>query len=313
MRDIVRDLRLKLREDFSPGLWLVLVLLLAAAFGYNYATDFKLRVMNGLSGRWPEIPAYLLFYGLPYFGTAALVCAWRGETSRLRARGFWIAGWFVLLCLAANRPLLLAPGLLTQGLDLPAEFLWFLRRCLGNLLRLAGLGLPVLLLWLALDRGDRRLYGLAQRGYGWRPFLLMLLAMAPLVLAASFDASFQRTYPLYRPGAAEAALGWPGWLRFLLHEITYVGRFVGVEWVFRGFLVLGMVRWLGRGVLLPMVVLYAFWHFGKPLGEAIGSVLGAWILGAVALRGGIRGAILVHAGIAVLMNLVAWIHLLVTS
>ena len=36
-----------------------------------------------------------------------------------------------------------------------------------------------------------------------------------------------------------------------------------------GFLVLGLEKYLGRAVLVPMVTLYAFWHFGKPVPEAI--------------------------------------------
>ncbi|CAN5226073.1 hypothetical protein BH23BAC1_BH23BAC1_38320 [soil metagenome] len=52
-----------------------------------------------------------------------------------------------------------------------------------------------------------------------------------------------------------------------------------------------------------MVVLYAFYHFGKPPGETIGSIFGGYILGVIAMyTRSVMGGVLLHVGIAWLMD-----------
>jgi membrane protease YdiL (CAAX protease family) len=93
-------------------------------------------------------------------------------------------------------------------------------------------------------------------------------------------------------------------------RLMYGYDFIPTELLFRGFMIIGMAHLLGRGALLPMVVCYATLHFGKPLGETIGSVFGGYILGVIALRSrSIWGGMFVHIGIAWAMELAAWIQL----
>jgi membrane protease YdiL (CAAX protease family) len=66
---------------------------------------------------------------------------------------------------------------------------------------------------------------------------------------------------------------------------------------------------VGRAALMPMVTLYAFWHFGKPIPEAIGSIFAGYILGVIALRTrSIVGGIIVHVGVALGMDFAAFLH-----
>lgn len=67
------------------------------------------------------------------------------------------------------------------------------------------------------------------------------------------------------------------------NKFAYAWDFVSVELAFRGFLIIGMIKILGKGAVLPMAVTYAFYHFGKPAGETISSVFGGYILGIIAL------------------------------
>ena len=71
-----------------------------------------------------------------------------------------------------------------------------------------------------------------------------------------------------------------------------------------------MVKLLGKEAVLPMVSMYAFLHFGKPLGETIGSVFGGYILGVIALKKEhIFGGFIIHVGVAYLMEITAfWQH-----
>ena len=71
-----------------------------------------------------------------------------------------------------------------------------------------------------------------------------------------------------------------------------------------------MAKILGKDAVLPMVVTYAFLHFGKPLGETVGSIFGGYILGVIALRTKhIFGGCIIHIGVAYLMEVMAlWQH-----
>jgi membrane protease YdiL (CAAX protease family) len=92
-----------------------------------------------------------------------------------------------------------------------------------------------------------------------------------------------------------------------LFELSYAFGFFIVEIVFRGFFIFALVKYLGKDVILPMAVAYCVLHFGKPLGETISSFFGGYLLGVIALKtNNIYGGILVHIGIALLMELFAF-------
>jgi hypothetical protein len=58
-----------------------------------------------------------------------------------------------------------------------------------------------------------------------------------------------------------------------------------------------------------MAAAYAVLHFGKPMGEAISSVFGGYILGIIALYGrNIWGGVFIHGGIAFLMEVLAFLR-----
>jgi hypothetical protein len=195
-------------------------------------------------------------------------------------------------------------------LRLPAELWSFFRKCSNSVLRGLGLVLTALVLKLVWDRERPGFYGLSWRGFNATPYLSMLAIMAPLIVWASFQPAFLATYPIYTPDTAPEYLGWPSLAAIGVHELCYAQRFVGVEVFFRGVLLLGMVRWMGRAALMPMVVLYALWHFGKPFEEAVGSVFGGYFLGVIALCSRrITGGVIVHMGVALLMNWAAYAQL----
>ena len=93
----------------------------------------------------------------------------------------------------------------------------------------------------------------------------------------------------------------------MLFEFFYGIDFINVEFLFRGFFVIGMTQILGKHSIVPMVVIYFFLHFGKPPGETITSIFGGFILGIVAFyTRSIWGGIIIHIGIAQLMEAIAY-------
>ncbi len=309
MRELVRQLKQTAAEEWRPGPYLGAALLLAILFWINYGLGFKTSVLRVGRPVGPNTLFYLAFYGIPYL--AALVLAtWRTDQARLwHTRRFWLLVGFVVVVLAANRAALRLPRLLVDPAGLNAYEAYFWQRCVVNLVRLVSLAGPVWLFWKIFQRDLPHFYGVRREGFHLRPYLWMLALMVPAIVWASFQPGFLSVYPLLRPEAAARAHVGPATVAFGLHEIFYALRFIGVEIFFRGFMVLGLVRWFGSSTLLPMVVLYAIWHFGKPFPEALGSIFGAYVLGLLALRTrSIFGGILIHMGIALLMDLAAFLQ-----
>jgi membrane protease YdiL (CAAX protease family) len=94
------------------------------------------------------------------------------------------------------------------------------------------------------------------------------------------------------------------WWHILLYELSYGSDFFTIELFFRGFLILGFLKYAGKDAILPMACFYCAIHFGKPMAECISSYFGGIILGIVVYNTrSIAGGLLVHLGIAWLMEL----------
>lgn len=131
---------------------------------------------------------------------------------------------------------------------------------------------------LVLNRRQLALYG------------LVVVAMLPLVLHVSTRADFLQIYP-FHGGAAQV------W------EAAYALQFVAREFFFRGLLVLGVGRYLGRYSVWVAVVPYTMLHSHKPPLEAFAAIVAGIILGEAARRtGSILGGVLVHVSVALGMD-----------
>ena len=114
---------------------------------------------------------------------------------------------------------------------------------------------------------------------------------------------------MYKSSGAHLYLHVPEWVTVAIYEIAYGLDFITVELLFRGFLVIGMIQIMGSKAVLAMAVVYCYLHFGKPLGEAVGSIAGGYILGVIALETrSIWGGIIVHLVIAWLMEVIAYLQ-----
>ncbi|WP_437911717.1 CPBP family glutamic-type intramembrane protease [Sorangium sp. So ce302] len=128
--------------------------------------------------------------------------------------------------------------------------------------------------------------------------------MAPFLFGASLSPAFQAKYPYYKLAPGEGP--WP-WL--WAWEALYAAQFVALEFFYRGFFVHGIRRALGYSSIFAMMVPYAMIHFGKPLPEALGSVLAGFILGTVSLKSdSIWGGCAIHIVVATSMDLLSLAH-----
>jgi len=170
-------------------------------------------------------------------------------------------------------------------------------------LRLIILVSMLLLVWLRFDKQEA-FYGLNLKNFNWKPYVLMLLFMMPLIAAASTQHDFLEAYPKLKsvlPLPEKYQSMW--WFYKLLFEISYGSDFFSIELFFRGFLILGFIKWAGKEAILPMACFYCTIHFGKPLGECISSYFGGILLGILIYHTkSIFGGLIVHLGIAWLME-----------
>lgn len=164
-----------------------------------------------------------------------------------------------------------------------------------------------------LERGplDRERYGL---GLGdWRAGLkwlgVLLGVMLPIVFVVSRDPAFYRYYPLNGQLGDQAVTALRGqgpadfFVWFAVYELLYVVYFVGWEYFFRGFLQFGLwPRW-GFDTILVANIPFALMHAGKPLPEALGSIVAGFALGLLVWRTrSFWWAFVLHAVIAVSMD-----------
>lgn len=302
---VARGVRDFLREDYNPKVYIPVAIFLVAAIAVNYGTNFTNVVLFSLPFDLSRFGAFFLLLAAGYYLPAMLAAFMERDGAWLRSGVFWLKSASALAVLAINFSVfLLYPIVL--ALPIPDAILDFTLRSLVSLTSTIFVLLFLLIAKLVFDRDLPGFYGASARGAHLRPYFVMLLAVAPLIAAASFLPDFLHVYPTYRPGDAAAYLGVPDWLLAVIYETLYLFDFLFVEIFFRGILVIGMVRLMGRSAVLPMTVLYTFAHFGKPLGETIAAIIGGYILGVVAYRSrSVTGGFILHAGIAFLMEVFA--------
>lgn len=146
------------------------------------------------------------------------------------------------------------------------------------------------------------------RAAEWGRYLLLFVVIAApgIAVAAWLDPSLRSYYPMYKPAAGSH------WL-FLLNALCTAGYMLGWEYLFRGFLLFGLEKRLGRLAAVLQAVPFMFVHIGKPEVETYSSILGGILLGVLALRTrSMWPCFLIHTFVAVWMDFCA-VYLLAGS
>lgn len=133
----------------------------------------------------------------------------------------------------------------------------------------------------------------------YRPYLLMLIFMAPIVIYFSGTQSFLAGYPFYTIQHTEQL-----YPNFAIWQFFYFLQFIALEFLFRGFLLHGTKGKFGFYAIFVMMIPYCMIHFGKPLAEAIGAIVAGIVLGIMSLKTrSIWPGVMLHYGIAIMMDL----------
>ncbi len=164
--------------------------------------------------------------------------------------------------------------------------------------------------WKSLYK-QQSFFGFTTKNFNAKPYLLMLFCVVLLIISASTQVDFLQMYPKAKTIYFINNYTHYSWFYKLLYEISYGLDFISIELFFRGFLVIGFIRFAGINSILPMAVFYCTIHFGKPLAECISSYFGGIILGVLAYKTkSILGGLMVHLGLAWMMELGGYASLL---
>jgi len=330
MKTVITYLKDYLRTTSRPAL-IVTMLLVASLIAANYSFGIERRLQS--FGHWYlSFGAFFLFYLIVIALTWGLQYEWskKEALAPTLTRGGTIKLQPVLTSspdqLSFDRRLLLV--LLIAPLYFSLKMIsWDLSPFLPHsiatpwdryTLLVVQLPLKLVLLFgvlyacyrLRLFDGDDsfgRSVGLTTRNFDARPYFLLLAMLIPLIALASTQPDFLAVYPKVKNIGFLDGHARPLWPWQLLYELSYGLDFLNIELFFRGLLVIGLVRYAGNSVILPMAAFYCTIHFGKPLGECISSFFGGLILGVLAARTrSIVGGLIVHLGLAWLMELGGW-------
>ena len=293
------------KKEFRLLYFLTVLALLGSMIYLNYWHSLELKYANGGQSRLSHFIGYYLLYFIPFALAFFLQLLFYSNCSYFRNYWFWVI-------------LLLAPAFFSFRVnfdwhEILINRIWsgdeaeFFRRSMGWVVRVFVVLIPVYFLWRIKDKRFQPFYGTKAMG-NIRPYLLMVLIMVPLIALASTQPDFGEMYPRAR---FLTSLQLPAKnLHYFFYELCYGVDFISIEFFFRGFLILSLVKICGHHCIIPMACFYCTIHFGKPMGEAISSFWGGLLLGIISYNtGSIRGGLTVHLGIAWLMEAAGWLAL----
>ena len=311
MKKVLQYLKDYQREHFDWKMYTVILIFTAVCIAINYRLDFEDSIIDSYHGKPIKWLWMFLFHGTPFFIVSLILYGFGKKKEWLTSRSYWLKFIIGFGLLALDRSFYGFDAWLS---DLPGMEYHFIIRCVHWSSGLILVVIPMLILYPFLEKDEvKNYYGMSWKRFDAKPYLIMLGIAAIFIGIGSFLGDIQDFYPRYRGSGAISYMNVnpevsEAWL-VTVYELCYGSNFISVELIFRGFLIFAFTRTLGGYAVLPMVVTYAFLHFGKPMGETISSIFGGYLLGIISYNSrNIRGGIFIHLGVAWLMELFGWLQ-----
>lgn len=293
------------QKEFNLFYLLLILALLALLIYLNYWHGLEKKLTPSGKSTLASFCGYYLLYVIPFLTAFLLQAFFYKDCTYYSNTWFWII-------------VLLAPAFFSFRVNFSFHENWvtshwpgvdkyFYLRSINWVVRVFVLLIPVFIIWWIKDRDNQPFYGTKSLG-SLQPYLIMLLLMLPLLAWASTQKDFLQVYPKAKLLQHIPITHWTDYWRQLVFELCYGFDFVSIEFFFRGFLVLSLMKICGTHCIIPMACFYCTIHFGKPMAEAISSFWGGLLLGIIAFNtGSIWGGLIVHLGIAWLMEAGGWL------
>lgn len=305
MRKVIKLIRKYFHEHFSFSYFVPVALFTAILIVVEYYFNIEQNYIDFEANTTKRLINYCLMYFIAFGGAYGLYIFSNKDRVLIKNPKLWAMIVYAVL-LFSVRTWFYHYIHITEAY-VPVEFQTVVKKYFINLQGFIFLFIPIVIYWKIQDARNQPLYGFHYKDVTLKPYFILLLLMVPLVVGAATQPDFLETYPranhLFLPAGRSINS-----LLTAFYEVCYAADFVTTEFFFRGFLILAFARYVGPKSILPMCVFYVTIHFGKPLGETISSFFGGWILGILAYETkSIYGGVIVHLGIAMLMELVAMI------
>ena len=305
MKQIIQEIRDFIKEEFNIWIYSYTVIFLAIAIILNYTYNFENAYIDSFYGKPMGMFIYIPFYGFAYFSILIPLLIIKKRTYKLKQPEFWVKIITILVIFSVTIGFYQYYGYIAEYKKNYKEY-FYLILVISNLKRIIPFLIVFYILKRIYDKDMNHLYGFRYKGINYRPFFVLLAMVMPLIIWASFFKSFQHSYPQFKFWYFGNIFGLNTFEKISIFEVAYGLDFVSIELLFRGALIVGMIKVLGKDAILPMVAMYVFIHFGKPPGECISSFFGGFILGVHSYyRKNIFAGIIIHLGIAYLMEIAA--------
>jgi hypothetical protein len=298
------------RNEFSWKYLAFLITFLAAYIYWAYPDGTYTAYRNFRADHIQKIGVFwyhFCLYGLPFSVAYSGYIIHKKRYDLLSQPGFWFLSIFAVGVFAFRQYVVYT--IQYDGFEF-GRFPNFTDRIIIDILKMAAAMIPITVYWFWDKKHNTSPYGFTVKNFNLRPYFLILLIMLPFVVGFGFTDHFGGYYPrglknlIYYFGYGVE----PPQSHLLFYELIYGLDFISIEYFFRGFLVLAFIKYVGPGSILPMAAFYVSIHFGKPMVETISSFFGGGLLGILAFYSrSIWGGIVVHMGIAWLMELGAFI------
>lgn len=302
LRKIVSYLSVYIRTQVSP-VYLSIVVLLTGVLTFLFYSDKSLvqSIGGGANDAFRIVNNTVLYFGA-LAGGFALYIPFAKDKSPFLKLNFWITVFALAGIYALSVYFYWHKEWIRDVIGGKEQIFWMrISREIGSVFLI---GIPVLLWWLLIDKRKIPFYGFAKSNV--KPYLILLLCFVPVIYFATFSPSFLKQYPQVKAALRVAGVEDGIALHVVIFELFYLLGFFITELFFRGFLLSVLFRKVGYAAVIPVAMFYVTIHFGKPLGETIGSFFGAIILGVIVIETkSIWGGVIVHAGIALVMEVVA--------
>ncbi len=286
----------------NKSVFLLTSLLVAVLIIINYTLGIESRISNLVS--FPErFSGFFLLYAFT-FSCGYWIHFYKSGYYPPRHYSFYILLYIAAALFACKIGCRDSTIFFTQQLHYPWSPYWQLT--LDWPIKAIAVLLLIFSLWKVFCFGSP-VAGMTARHFTAKPYVLLLLCMLPLVAFSFTQPDFLLAYPKLRKIDFIQSFAITHWKYNLLYELGYGSDFFTIELFFRGLLVLGFVRYVGKDAILPMAAFYCTIHFGKPLLECISSYFGGIILGVIVYRTkSIWGGLITHLGVAWLMELAGY-------
>jgi hypothetical protein len=308
MKEIYSQLKHYWIHDIKIAYLVSLWVFLAVAIYFNYQFDFENSILRIRSRTGSYAFLVIVYYSVPYLYAFAMYALFYNAWHIFKLWKFWLTVVTAIAGLTLNEAFYWHFQWIQNNMKV-FEDRQFSSNCLSYFLGAFLYALPPCIYWFYIDRKKTPLYGFSKKHFKAKPYLIMIGCMFPLLVAASFTDDFKNFYPLYTDWGFSSINHLPQWISVVLFEFCYGLNFVGIEFIFRGFMVMALIDIIGVDGVLPMATVYCVYHFGKPMGECISAFFGGTILGVIAYNSrSIYGGIFIHIGIAFMMELLAFLQ-----